>query len=64
MAGRRPAKIASKKKGKSVDKVCPETGKPMIVVRLVRATGPSGMFWVHEDFDGSEDALGYAIPVR
>lgn len=60
----RRAKIASKKKGKPVAKECPETGKPMMVVRLVRAQGPSGMFWVHEDFDGSEKALGYAIPVR
>ncbi len=64
MAGRRPAKIASKKKGKAVGKVCPETGKSMIVVKLIRANGPSGMFWVHEDFDGSDKAVGYAIPVR
>ena len=64
MAGRRPAKIASKKKGKAIGKICPETGKPMIVVKLIRAEGPSGMFWVHEDFDGSDKAVGYAIPVR
>lgn len=64
MAGRRPAKIASKKKGKAVGKICPETGKPMIVVKLIRADGPSGMFWVHEDFDGSDKSVGYAIPVR
>lgn len=64
MAGRRPAKIASKKKGKAVGKICPETGKPMMVVKLIRAEGPSGMFWVHEDFDGTDKAVGYAIPVR
>ena len=64
MAARRPAKIASKKKGKAVAKVCPETGKPMMVVKLVRAQGGSGMYWVHEDFDGSEKSVNYAIPVR
>ena len=64
MATRRPAKIASKKKGKAVAKVCPATGKPMMVVRLVRADGPTGMYWVHEDFDGSDKALGFALPVR
>ena len=64
MAARRPAKIASAKKGKAVGKVCPETGKPMMVAKLVRANGPSGMFWVHEDFDGSDKSVGYAIPVR
>ena len=64
MAGRRPAKIASKKKGKATAKECPQTGKPMMVVKLVRASGPSGMFWVHEDFDGSDKSIGYAIPVR
>lgn len=64
MAARRPAKIASKKKGKAVLKVCPQTGKPMIVVKLIRASGPTGMFWVTEDFNGSDEALALAIPVR
>lgn len=64
MAGRRPAKIASQKKRGLDKKTCPETGKPMIIAKLVRANGPSGMYWVHEDFDGSDDAIRLAVPVR
>lgn len=61
---KKPAKIASQKKGKAHKKLCTDTGKEMMVVKLMRADGPSGMFWVHEDFDGSDKALGYAVPVR
>ena len=43
---------------------CAQTGKPMIIAKLVRANGPSGMYWVHEDFDGSDDAIRLAVPVR
>ncbi len=64
MAARRPAKIASNKKGKATAKVHPETGKPMMIAKLVRASGPTGIFWVPEDFDGSEAALRQVIPVR
>ena len=64
MATKKPAKIASKKKGKAVAKECPQTGKPMIVAKLVRPSGASGMYWVHEDFDGSEKAMSFAMPVR
>ena len=64
MAARRPAKIASQKKRGLTKKTCPVTGKPMIIAKLIRADGPSGMFWVHEDFDGSADAIRLAVPVR
>lgn len=64
MAARRPAKIASQKKRGQAKKTCPVTGKPMIIAKLVRADGPSGMYWVHEDFDGSDNAVKLSIPVR
>lgn len=64
MAARRPAKIASQKKRGQDKKVCPETGKTMIIAKIVRANGPNGMFWVHEDFDGSDKAIRLAVPVR
>ena len=64
MAARRPAKIASSKKGKATAKVHPETGKPLMIAKVVRASGPSGIYWVPEDFDGSEQAIAQIIPVR
>lgn len=64
MATKRPAKIASKKKA-TYSKVCPITDKPMVPVRMVRNSGPSGMFWmVLEDFDGSDKQLERLIPTR
>jgi len=64
MAARRPAKIASKKKGKGVAKVHPETGQPMVAARLMRADGGGGMYWVPEDFNGSPESLALCFPVR
>ena len=62
---RRPAKIASKRKEGAAIRTCPETGKSMVPVRVVRQNGPTGMFWVvTEDFDGSAKAISRMIPVR
>lgn len=61
---KRPAKIASKKKGQ-IGRLDPVSGKPMVPVRVVRSSGPSGMFWaVAEDFDGSIAAADKLIPTR
>lgn len=46
MATRRPAKIASAKKGKAAAKLCPVCEGEMQISKLIRVTGPSGMFWV------------------
>ena len=46
MATRRPAKIASAKKGKAIGKLCPECNGEMQVAKLIRESGPSGMFWL------------------
>ncbi|MCA9562605.1 MAG: hypothetical protein KC561_03905 [Myxococcales bacterium] len=60
---KRPAKIASKKKGGQVGRIDPKTGKQMVPVRLVRHSGPSGMFWaVPEDFAGTREAADALIP--
>ena len=64
MAARRPAKIASSKKGKATAKVHPETGKPLMIAKVVRASGPSGIYWVPEDFNGSPESLALCFPVR
>lgn len=62
---RRPAKIASAKKGQQAAKVCPITGKPMTPVKVFGASIPSGMYWVVlEDFDGGETAIKRMIPTR
>ncbi|PIW00674.1 MAG: hypothetical protein COW42_07095 [Deltaproteobacteria bacterium CG17_big_fil_post_rev_8_21_14_2_50_63_7] len=50
MAARRPAKIATKKRGGFV-KLCPscksnDKDSPMSIVKMVRQTKPSGMYWV------------------
>jgi hypothetical protein len=52
---RRPAKISSKKKGDRV-KECPTCDKDMIVIKIVRHSGPSGMFWRCDS--------GHEIPTR
>ena len=65
MAARRPAKIASSKKGSGFTRLCPETGKPMSPVRVFRQDGPSGMYWVViEDFDGSDRAINRMVAAR
>ncbi|MBA2662134.1 MAG: hypothetical protein H0U74_07535 [Bradymonadaceae bacterium] len=47
MATKRPAKIASKKKGKGSARTCPSCNTDMQMTRVMRFTeGPSGMFWV------------------
>ena len=46
MATRRPAKIASAKKGKAAAKLCPECEGEMQISKLIRVNGPSGMFWL------------------
>ncbi len=62
---KRPAKIASKKKGGPSGKLHPVSGKPMTPVRVVRANGRSGMFWaVPEDFKGKREELDGLIPTR
>lgn len=49
------AKLAIGKKSKNAVPNCPETGKPMTAVRVVRKNGSSGMHWVViEDFKGTE----------
>lgn len=54
MATKRPAKLAIGKKGGTVVPVCPESGKPMTAVRVIRKNGSSGMHWVVvEDFKGT-----------
>ena len=64
MAARRPAKIASKKKGKAEAKTHPVTGKPLVIGKILSANGPSGMYWVPEGFDGSEESMKSVMPVR
>ncbi len=49
MAARRPAKIASKKKGSASSKECPTCASPMQITKVLRTSGPSGMFWVCTD---------------
>lgn len=49
MATRRPAKIASAKKGKRDQKLCPDCETEMEVTQLIRTSGPSGMFWLCEN---------------
>lgn len=56
MATRRPAKLALGKKDSATAPNCPESGKPMTAVRVIRKNGSSGMHWVViEDFRGSSD---------
>jgi hypothetical protein len=59
---KRPAKIASKKKA-TVGRVDPKSGKTMVPVKIVRHSGPSGMFWaVAEDFKGTAEEVDALIP--
>ena len=46
MATKRPAKIASSKKGKKEVRMCPACQSEMQITKLIRVSGPSGMFWV------------------
>ena len=48
MATRRPAKLAINKKEKQA-KHCPECEAEMQITKLIRVTGPSGMFWLCEN---------------
>jgi hypothetical protein len=43
-AKKRPAKLASSKK-KGGERSCPTCDKDMQVVKIIRHSGPSGMFW-------------------
>jgi hypothetical protein len=64
MATKRPAKLAIGKKVQK-QKICPETGKPMIATKVIRTQGGSSMRWVVvDDFDGSEKALARVLPIR
>lgn len=47
---RKPAKIASQKRESGTKKACPECGSDMEMTRVMRADGPSGMFWVCTDY--------------
>ena len=49
MATKRPAKIASAKKGSATKKSCPTCETEMVVSKILRQTGPSGMFWLCEN---------------
>lgn len=55
MATRRPAKIASAKKGKGILKHCPTCDSEMQITKLIRVDSPSGMFWLCQN--GSCNAL-------
>lgn len=45
------AKIASQKRTNKQQKPeCPECGSEMDMTRVVRSEGPSGMFWVCNDY--------------
>lgn len=46
MAGKRPAKIASAKKGKSWVRPCPACETEMGMAKVMRVKGSSGMFWL------------------
>lgn len=52
---RTKARLASKKKTGS-HKACPTCSKDMVVVKIVRHSGPSGMFWRCES--------GHELPTR
>ncbi len=53
---KRPAKISSKNKDGGGVQTCPTCEKDMSVVKMVRQTAPSGMFWVCDS--------GHEIPTR
>lgn len=46
MAGKRPAKIASQKKGKAWVRSCPECETDMNMAKIMRVEGSSGMYWL------------------
>ncbi len=46
MATKRPAKIASAKKGKAQAKLCPECESEMTISKILRVEAASGMFWL------------------
>jgi len=46
MATKRPAKIASAKKGKAQSKHCPECDSEMTISKILRQSAASGMFWL------------------
>ncbi len=49
MATKKPAKIASNKKGTRNKKLCPECETDMVVSKILRDNGPSGMFWLCQE---------------
>lgn len=63
MATKKPAKLAIGKKVQQV-RLCAETGKPMVAVKVF-GQDRNGMYWVTlEDFSGSADNLRRMKPIR
>lgn len=46
MATKKPAKIASAKKGKAAAKACPVCGTDMAMAKVLRVEAASGMYWL------------------
>ena len=46
MATKKPAQIASAKKGKAVAKPCLTCGAEMAMAKVLRVEGSSGMYWL------------------
>jgi len=64
MATKRPAKLAINKKVQQT-RICPETGKPMVAVKVLRKNNSSGMMWVVlDEFNGTEQAVQRMLPIR
>lgn len=46
MATKKPAKIASAKKGKGWSRPCPACNTEMSMAKILRVEGSSGMYWL------------------
>lgn len=46
MATKKPAKIASAKKGKASARPCPVCGTDMAMAKVLRVEASSGMYWL------------------
>lgn len=46
MATKRPAKIASQKKGRLAGRMCPACDTEMSMAKVMREQGASGMYWL------------------
>lgn len=46
MATKKPAKIASAKKGKAAARPCPTCGTDMAMAKVLRVEESSGMYWL------------------